>query len=85
MNGIGIAYSINSKMTNAPKFKIGDTIYWYCSEDNCIHNAEVLFVNVAKVGNHYIEVNYEVESECNGVKKTLFVDDSDAMAKDLSA
>ena len=35
-------------MTNPPKYKVGDTIYWYCNEDGRVHNAEVLFVNVAK-------------------------------------
>ncbi len=72
-------------MTNPPKFKIGDTIYWYCNEDGQVHNAEVQFVNIAKVGDHYIEVNYEVEDDCNGERKTVFVDDYDAMASDLSA
>lgn len=66
-------------MTYPPKFKIGDTIYWYCREDDCVHRAEVQFVNVAKVGNIFIEVNYEVEVECNGRKKTLFIDDYDVI------
>lgn len=72
-------------MTNPPKYKIGDTIYWLCREDGRVHHAKVLFVNVAKADNNYIEVNYEVETECNGVTKTVFVDDCDAMEKDLSA
>ena len=72
-------------MTNPPKFKIGDTIYWYCNEDGRVHSAEVQFVNIAKVGNHYSEVNYEVEDDCDGIRKTVFVDDCDAMASDLSA
>ena len=66
-------------MTKPPKYKVGDTIYWYCNEDGRVHNAEVLFVNVAKVGDFYIEVNYEVEEEYNGIKKTLFIDDYDSM------
>ena len=70
-------------MTNPPKYKIGDTIYWYCNEDGRVHNAEVLFVNVAKVGDFYIEVNYEVEEEYNGIKKTLFIDDYDVMDREL--
>ena len=49
-----------------------------------MHNAEVHFVNYAKAGDIYIEVNYEVEEECNGIKKTLFIDDYDAMEKDFS-
>lgn len=33
-------------------------------------NPDVIqFVNVAKVGNNYIEVNYEVEEEYNGLTK----------------
>ena len=31
----------------------------------------------------YIEVNYEVEEESNGVKKMLFIDDYDAMDSEL--
>jgi hypothetical protein len=70
-------------MTNPPKYKVGDTIYWYCNEDGRVHNAEVLFVNVAKVGDFYIEVNYEVEEECDGIKKTLFIDDYDVMDREM--
>lgn len=68
-------------MTNSPKYKVGDTIYWYCNEDGQVHNAEVEYVNVAKVGDIYIEVNYEVEVECNGITKTMFIDDYDAMGQ----
>ncbi len=32
-------------MTEAPKFKIGDTIYWYCDEEQRVHHAKVDFVN----------------------------------------
>ncbi len=71
-------------MTNSPKYKVGDTIYWYCSEDGRVHNAEVQFVNAAKAGDIYIEVNYEVEVECDGITKTLFIDDNEAMASDYS-
>ncbi len=71
-------------MTNPPKYKVGDTIYWYCNEDGRVHSAEVQFVNFAKVGDIYIEVNYEVEVERNGKTKTLFIDDYDAMEKDFS-
>lgn len=71
-------------MTNPPKYKVGDTIYCYCNEDGQVHNAEVLFVNIAKAGDIYIEVNYEVEVECNGKTKTIFIDDYNAMEKDFS-
>lgn len=72
-------------MTCPPKFKVGDTIYWYCTEDNSIHHAEVKFVNFAKAGEQYIEVNYEVEVDWNGQKRTLFIDDYDASAIDYLA
>lgn len=71
-------------MTNTPRFKIGDTIYWVCDEDQRVHHAEVLYVNYAKVGGCYIDVNYEVEEEYDGSKRTLFIDDNDAMEEDLS-
>ena len=77
-------YLTNNMRTSEPKFKVGDTIYWYCSEDDSVHNAKVLFVNFAKAGDYYIEVNYEVETECKGEKHTLFIDDCDAMEMDLS-
>ena len=70
-------------MTNPPKYKVGDTIYWYCNEDGRVNNAEFQFVYVGKVGNNYIEVNYEVEVEYNGLTKTLFIDDYDAMDSDF--
>ncbi len=70
-------------MTNPPKYKVGDTIYWYCNEDGRVHNAEVRFVNIAKAGDFYIEVNYEVEVKCNGIKRTLFIDDYDVMDSEL--
>ena len=41
-------------------------------------------MNFAMAGNDYIEVNYEVEVEISGEKKTLFIDDYDAMASDFS-
>ena len=66
-------------ITLPPKYKVGDIIYWYCSEDDCVHHAVVQYVNFAKVGEHYLEVNYEVEAICKGEKRTLFIDDYDAM------
>lgn len=70
-------------ITTAPKFNVGDTIYWYCSEDDCVHQAIVQFVNFAKAGENYIEVNYEVEAICKGTKQILFIDDYDAMESDF--
>lgn len=71
-------------MTNAPEFKVGDTIYWYCRKDECMHHAEILFVNFARVEAGYLEVNYEVETYCDGEKRTLFIDDCDAMKYDIT-
>jgi hypothetical protein len=70
-------------METPPRFNIGDTIYWYCDKDDCIHNAKVLFVNIAKAGKYYIEINYEVETQCDGEKRTLFIDEYDAFGSDL--
>ena len=70
-------------MTNPPKYKVGDTIYWYCNEDGRVHKAEVQYVNYAKAGDIYIEMNYEVEEERNGIMKTLFIDDYDVMDSEL--
>lgn len=59
------------------KYKVGDIIYWYCDEEQCIHHAEVLFVNYAGVG--YPDINYEVKTICCGEEKTLFIDENDIM------
>lgn len=71
-------------ITTPPKYKVGDTIYWYCKNDDCVHHAEVLFVNFAMAGDDYIEVNYEVELIYKGIKQTLFIDDYDVMEDDFS-
>ena len=71
-------------MTIPPKYKVGDLIYWYCKRDCCVHSAVVQFVNFAMAGDIYIEVNYEVEVECGGEIKTMFIDDYDVMENDLS-
>ena len=73
-----------NKLANPPRFKVGDTIYWFCDDDQRVHHATVVFVNYALVGNHAIDINYEVLDECNGPAVTLFIDDYDAEAKDLS-
>ena len=60
-------------MTEAPKFKIGDTIYWYCDEEQRVHHAKVDFVNCVHIGNLYDDINYEVEVECCGEKQSLLI------------
>lgn len=57
------------------KYKVGDMIYWYCDAEQEVHCAKVLFVNYAGVG--YPDINYEVEIECGGKRKTLFIDEND--------
>ena len=48
------------------KFKVGDTIFWYCDKDQCMHKAVVEFVNYA--GSGYPDINYEVKYENNQLK-----------------
>ncbi len=63
------------------KFKIGDTIFWYCDKEQHVHSAEVEYVNYAGAG--FPDINYEVHTICCGEKQTVFVDESDAMEKPL--
>ena len=70
---------------NPPKFKIGDTIFWFCDEDQRIHHAKVLAVNYALMGVHIDDINYEVLDDCNGDAITRFVDEYDAEDRDLSS
>lgn len=69
--------------TSAPKFKTGDTIYWYCDKEQRIHHAQVEFVNYVHIGDFFDDINYEVEAECCGEVRTLFVDENDAMPTDF--
>lgn len=64
-------------MTIEPKYKVGDIISWYCDTDDIIHHAEVEFINYACVG--YPDINYEVQTECCGKRKTLFIDEYDVI------
>ena len=70
-------------MDNPPKFKIGDTIYWYCDKEQRTHHAKVNFVNFVHIGSLYDDINYEVEAECCGEKRTMFVDENDVMPIDF--
>lgn len=70
-------------METPPRFKIGDTIYWYCDKEQKIHHARVAFVNYVHIGKHYDDINYEVEVECCGEKRIMFIDENDIMTKDL--
>ncbi len=63
------------------KFKVGDTIFWYCDKEQCVHTAEVEYVNYAGAG--FSDINYEVHTVCCGEKQTFFIDENDAMEKDL--
>ena len=70
-------------MENPPKYKIGDTIYWYCDKEQRTHHAIVEFVNYVHIGRFYEDINYEVEVVCCGEKKTMFIDENDAMPTDF--
>lgn len=63
------------------RFKIGDTIFWYCDIERCTHHAKIKFVNYAGVG--YPDINYEVSTICCGREQTIFVDENDAMEEDF--
>lgn len=69
---------------NPPKFKTGDTIYWFCDDDQTVHHAQVQMVHYALMGHYLEDVNYEVMDECNGHAVTRFIDDNDAQDKDYS-
>ena len=47
-------------MENPPRYKIGDTIYWYCDKEQRTHHAIVEFVNFVHIGRFYEDINYEV-------------------------
>jgi len=66
-------------METPPRFKVGDTICWYCDKEQRIHQARVDFVNYVHIGNHYDDINYEVEVVCCGERKTMFIDENDAL------
>lgn len=64
------------------KFQVGDTIFWYCDTEQCVHSATVEFVNCSGTG--LSDTNYEVHTVCCGEEQTIFVDENDAMEKDFS-
>ena len=70
---------------NPPKFKIGDTIFWFCDEDQRFHHAKVLAINYTLMGAHIDDINYEVIDDCNGDAITRFIDEYDAEDRDLSS
>lgn len=70
-------------MENPPRYKIGDTIYWYCDKEQRTHHAVVEFVNFVHIDRFYEDINYEVEVVCCGEKKTMFIDEYDAMPTDF--
>lgn len=78
-----IVYLVNERIKNMEdsRFKVGDTIYWYCDAEQCVHHAKVLFVNKAGAG--YPDTNYEVKTFCCGEDRTVFVDEYDAMTSDI--
>ena len=73
------------QFTNPPKFRVGDTIFWLCDDDQRVHHAKVLAVVSAPVGKYLEDVSYEVLDECNGPAVRRYIDQYDAEDKDLSA
>ena len=45
--------------------------------------AQGLYVDCVHIGNLYDDINYEVEVECCGETKTMFIDENDAMPSDF--
>lgn len=70
---------------NPPKFNVGNTIYWYCDDDQRVHHAKVLSIVYFLAGEYVEEISYEVIDECNGPAVRRYIDQYDAMDKDLSA
>ena len=70
---------------NPPKFNVGNTIYWYCDDDQRVHHAKVLSIVYFLAGEYVEEISYEVLDECNGPAVRRYIDQYDAMDKDLSA
>ena len=70
---------------NPPKFKIGDTVYWYCDDDQRVHHAKVLSICYATAGSSVEDISYEVVDECNGPAVIRFIEESDAEGRDLSS
>lgn len=67
-----------------PKFKEGDTIFWFCDADQRVHQSKVTFVSFVKVGENYIDVSYEIEEVINGEKKVMYINEEDAYDEDYS-
>ena len=69
---------------NPPNYKIGDTIYWVCDDDQRVHHAKVLMVNYALLGDHICDINYEVFDECGDTPSICFIDEFDASDRDYT-
>lgn len=70
---------------NPPNFNVGNTIYWYYDDDQRVHHAKVLSIVYFLAGEYVEEISYEVLDECNGPAVRRYIDQYDAMDKDLSA
>ena len=71
-------------MFTPPKFKEGDTIFWFCNADQRMHQSKVTFVSFAKVGENYIDISYEIEELIKGEKKVMYIVEEDACDEDYS-
>lgn len=63
-----------------PKYKVGDTIAWYCDKEQRVHKGIVDFVNYAAAGNP--DINYEISCLCCGEEQVVFVNECDVLPKD---
>lgn len=59
-------------MENPSKYKIGDTIYWYCDKEQRTHHAVVEFVNFIHIGRFYEDINYKLKLSAV-VKRKLYL------------
>lgn len=71
-----------SHINNPPKYKIGDTIYWYSDTDQRYHHSKVLMVNYALLGHHIDDINYEVFDEYDGLGVVRFIDEFEAFDRE---
>ena len=75
--------SSENQIINPPRFKVGNTIYWICDEDQSVHHATVLSVNYEIAGNQVHDVNYKVLDECINPAIVRYIDDSIAEEREF--
>ena len=66
--------------TVKPKYNVGDFISWFCDSCGEVHKGKIAF---AVSGVAYDCPHYEVQGECCGEEKTMYVDEYDVLKEDL--